>query len=125
MSYDISLVDKDTGKMLKSDVGHNMKGATYQVGKTKNLWLSVTYNYADHYYKVFDGDKGIRTIHGMTGAESMPVLEDAISKLGDSDKPKRGLAKSYWNSTEENAKTALQYLLRLAKMGPNGVWNVN
>ena len=80
MSYDIRLCDPVTHETLKTDVPHDMRGGTYAMGGTTGLWLNVTYNYGKHYYRVL-GDKGIRTIYGMTGAESIPVLEAAATKL--------------------------------------------
>ena len=93
-----------------------MRGGTYAIGGTRDAWLNVTYNYANHYYRTM-GDKGIRAIYGMTGAESIPVLEDAISKLGDD------VSSDYWEDTEGNAKKALCQLLALAKMRPDGIWD--
>ena len=61
------------------------------------------------------GRKGIRSIYGKTGAESIPMLEKAISALGDDG--------DYWNATEGNAKRALYGLLAFAKMRPDGVWD--
>ena len=52
----------------------------------------------------------------MTGAESVPVLEGAISKLGDDTD------EDYWKPTEGNVKQALEQLLALARMRPDGVW---
>lgn len=45
----------------------------------KELWLNITYNY----YSVFCrsevfGEGGIRSIYGLTGAESVPLLKKAI-----------------------------------------------
>jgi hypothetical protein len=92
-----------------------MRGGTYAVGGEQRAHLNVTYNYAKHYYRVL-GEKGIRTIYDLSGAESIPLLKDAISKLGDDVDP------DYWASTEGNAKVALQQLLALAQMRPDGIW---
>lgn len=61
--------------------------------------------------------KGIRTIYGMSGAESIPILENAINQLGDDASP------DYWEPTEGNAKRALLQLLAMAKMRPDGIWD--
>lgn len=114
MGYDLSLVDRVTRNVLDGE-HHDIRGSNYAVGGTTELRLSVTYNYAEHYYRVF-GEEGIRTIYGMTGKESVPVLEDAISKLGDD------IDDDYWKPTEGNAKVALRKLLALAGMGPDGIW---
>lgn len=134
MSYDISLRDPVTGQTLQLDAPHHMRGGTYQVGGTTEAHLNVTWNYATHYYRVFtpaplrpgvdphhanDGGTvgGIRSIYGLTGAASIPVLQSAIDQLGDDTHP------DYWEPTEGNAKRALAQLLALARMRPDGVWN--
>ncbi len=116
MSYDIELTDPDTGDVLHLDEPHQMRGGTYAIGGTTEARLNVTYNYGSHYYRVM-GEKGIRTIYGMTGRASIPVLEDAISKLGDD------VDDDYWKPVEGNAKQALKHLLVLAKTKPDGVWS--
>lgn len=115
MSYDIYLKDPVSNTIIQFDVPHQMKGGTYVVGGTPLAWLNITYNYANHYYKVF-GHKGIRTIYGKTGAESIPILKEAISKLGDD------VTDNYWDSTEGNAKKPLTQLIAFAQMRPDGVW---
>jgi len=116
MSYDIDLTDPVTGATLELDAPHQMKGGTYAIGGTSDTSLNVTYNYSKHYRRM--GEKGIRTIYGMTGAESIPVLSAAIDGLGedvdDTD---------YWNPSEGNAKQALLQLLALARLRPDGIWN--
>lgn len=116
MSYDIDLVDPVTKKVLELDTPHHMRGGTYAVGGTIEASLNVTYNYSKHYSRVI-GEKGIRTIYEKTAVESIPLLESAISQLGDD------VSEDYWEPTEGNAKRALIQLLALAKMRPDGVWN--
>ena len=115
MSYDIDLVDPVTGSCLQLDEPHQMKGGTYAVGGTNFAELNITYNYSGIFHKVLGAD-GIRTIYGETGADSIPVLEDAIAALGDDVDP------DYWTATEGNAKRSLCQLLALAKLRPDGVW---
>lgn len=117
MSYDIRLVDPVSKETLQTEIAHEMRGGTYAVGGTKDLWLNVTYNYAEIIYRVLS-DRGIRRIEGMTGAESIPILEDAINQLGDDTDP------DYWKATEGNVKRALCQLLALARLRPDGVWEV-
>ena len=107
MSYDISLVDPVTRETLLVENPHHLRGGTYAIGGTTEAWLNITWNYSKFYYRVF-GEKGIRTIYGMTGAESIPILKAAMDKLGDDVDP------NYWESTEGNAKRALAGLLALA-----------
>ncbi|EGX67412.1 hypothetical protein [Collinsella tanakaei] len=116
MSYDINLCDPVTRDVLELDEPHDMRGGTYAVGGTTLCWLNVTYNYGDIFRRVL-GDKGIRTIYGMTGAESIPVLQRAADQLGDD------ATGNYWDDTEGNAKRALYKLIALAKLRPDGVWD--
>ena len=135
MSYDIYLNDPVTGETLELPEPHFMRGGTYAVGGTTRAHLNVTYNYARHFYRVFEelpaprpegpawlhkqGEPvgGIRTIYGMTGAESLIVLDRAIARLKD------GVSSNYWEGTEDNAKRALIQLRALATMRPDGIWS--
>jgi hypothetical protein len=116
MSYDIELLDPVSKKRIEFDRPHQMKGGTYACGGTRQAWLNVTYNYSKHFYKVL-GEKGIRSIYGITGAESIPILNEAINKLKDN------VDGDYWKATEGNAKEALFQLVAMATMRPDGVWN--
>lgn len=118
MSYDISLKDPVTKGTIEVKDAHFMQGGTYALGGTHELWLNVTYNYG----KIFRrpevlGEEGIRTIYGMTGAESIPVLQKAIANLGDDTDP------DYWKPTDGNAKRPLCQLLAMAQMRPDGIWD--
>jgi len=115
MSYDISLLDPVTKETIVFDHIHQIKGGTHAIGGTNEAWLNITWNYGGHFRRVFSGD-GIRTIYGMTGAESVPVLQDAMSNLGDD------VDEDYWKDTEGNAKKALAELLAFAQMRPDGIW---
>lgn len=116
MSYDIRLTDSTTGETLELENPHDLKGGTYALGGTREAWLNVTYNYGPHFYRVL-GEKGIRIIYGKSGAETIPILESAISQLGDD------VDSDYWKPTEGNAKQALSDLLILAKAIPDGIWD--
>lgn len=116
MSYDISLCDPITKEVLHLEEPHDMKGGTYALGGTTEMWLNVTYNYVHIFRKVIDRDKGIRFIYGTTGEESMAILEKAISQLADD------VDEDYWKPTEGNAKDALKKLLILAQIRPDGIW---
>lgn len=116
LSYDIDLNDPVTGNVLELDEPHHMKGGTYCLGGSPEASLNITYNYGEHYYRTM-GEKGIRTIYGMTGAESLPILEGAAKQLGDD------VSEDYWKGTEGNAKRALLQLTALARMRPDGVWS--
>lgn len=116
MSYDLRLNDAKTGKPIKFDERHQLKGGTYEVGGSREARLNVTYNYTKHLSRIL-GETGIRVLYGKTGKHSIPILKKAISKMhGDPDR-------DYWAATEGNAKKALQNLLALARMAPQGVWD--
>lgn len=145
MSYDIKLCDPVTGEVLETLSPHEMRGGTYCIEGTTELWLNVTYNYSG-WYSAFGMD-GIRSIYGLSGAMSIPVLEKAIETIRDKgfrpeleadvqkwcDKQnelnaRRGIhdtttADSYWCPTREHALVPLYQLLSTAQMRPDGVWD--
>ena len=116
MSYDIYLLNPKTKRAIELGGPHDLKGGTYAVGGTTEAWLNVTYNYSEFFYRML-GEKGIRTIYGVTGEESIPILRAAANAL------KGEPSDNYWDATEGNAKTALLDLIRLAKLAPYGVWD--
>ena len=116
MSYDISLTDPITGETLLLEAPHHMRGGTYCVGGESRATLNVTYNYSSYLREVL-WPRGIRTIYGMTGAASLPMLRDAAAKLGDD------VDDNYWKPTQGNVKRALLQLAALAEMRPDGVWS--
>ncbi len=120
MSYDIYLVHPETDATLELD-HPSPTGGTYSPGSPA-CWLNVTYNYSKHYYPLFalefhNTDRGIRTLYGMSGEDSIPILERVIARLT----PDNG-GYSYWDATEGNARRALEALLTFAKAHPEGVW---
>ena len=122
MSYDISLKDPVTGETLELASEHMVRGGTYAVGGTRELWLNITYNYGRWYRReeAF-GKEGIRTIYGLTGEESIPLEEDLpaeeLKELED-----QGVT-GYWLPTRENAIRPLHQLLAFARLRPDGVWD--
>lgn len=117
MSYDIHLLNQKTKEVIQFEEPLDIKGGNYQLGGTTEAWLNVTYNYSRYFYRTM-GKKGIRTIYGMTGQESIPILISAIEQLCDNQHDE-----DYWEPTEGNAKTALRNLLRLAELCPTGIWD--
>ncbi len=118
MSYSISLVDPVTKTVLKEDELHRIRGGMYAIGGARELAISITYNYAQHFYNVIDGEQGIRWLYGKTGAETMPTLKNAIAILANDANDD-----DYWDGTEGNAKRALCGLLAMAQMRPDGIWD--
>jgi len=132
MSYDLGLKDPVINAFLELDKPHQMKGGVYCLEGCTTAELNVTYNYSEHFSNVFepvpsdhryararkDGMlHGIRSIYGMTGAESVPVLKRAISMLGDET------SDDYWEPTEGNVKQSLTHCLALAQLRPDGIWD--
>lgn len=102
MSYDIQLAPKDFGD-------EDEKQENY-------VDINITYNYAPMFYRVF-GEKGIRTIYGMTGLQSIPFLLDAKSRIG------YFTADLLWDATEDGIHTIMAKLLRMAETYPYWVWS--
>lgn len=140
MGYDISLTDPVTHEVLHLQEPHEMAGSMCVVGGTTEAWIGVTYNYSDWYFrahvfhKTRENSKGIRTIHGMSGAESIPILKHAIHALeqiktditpADKAKCEREGVTGYWVPTRQNAIRPLYQLLALAQLRPDGVWEVS
>ena len=117
MSYDFRLCDPVSGKTLHTSHNHFICGGTYCIGGTSEMWLNITYNYSRNYRKAFKNSMGIQILAGKTGAESIPLLKNAISNLSDE------VNEDYWTPTEGNAKRALYGLLAFAQMRPDGVWD--
>lgn len=131
MSYDIELKDPVSGEIIQFDFPHQMRGGNYVVGGTTEARMNITYNYSRWYYKAF-GDKGIRTIYEMTGTDSIPVLENAITFLKnlqedlteeEIEEYKNHSERGYWMPARENAIKPLYQLLAMAKMRSDGVWD--
>jgi hypothetical protein len=116
MSYDIHLLDPVSKEVIEINEPHFMRGATYAVDGSTQLTTNITYNYAIHFITTL-GPKGIRTIYGLSGADSIPVLQAAVDQLGDD------VDADYWEPTEGNAKRALLQLIALAKLRPDGIWS--
>jgi hypothetical protein len=65
------------------------------------------------------GNKGgvVIPIYGLSGADSISILETAAVALNDDVHP------DYWLATEGNAKRPLLQLLAMAKLRPDGIWS--
>ena len=123
MSWDFSLCDVVTGKILETEEKHFMKGGTYCIDGTREMSLNITGNYSDIISNAFEPYEDSYLSYAYiladkTGAESIPLLKNAINKLSDD------VNDDYWKATEGNAKRALQQLLALAQIRPDGIWHV-
>lgn len=130
MSHYIELVDPVTREVLETDAPHQMRGCNYVIGGTRDMELSVTYNYGQWYRKSI-GPRGIEEIYGKCGAESIPILKQAIKTLEESKEDlsedeiieyEKQEVTGYWLPTRENAIKPLYQLLAFAQMRPDGVW---
>lgn len=119
VSYDISLCDPVTKERLHADSPHQIRGGTYAMGGTTELWLSITFNYAKFYYEHFPEEKGLCWLQDKLAVDTIPVIQKVIDLLKDD------VDDDYWKSTEGNAKRALYGLLSFAKMRPDGIWEVS
>lgn len=114
MSYDIYL---DDPKGVVCQIDNDFKGGIYALGGSPEAWINVTYNYSQHYREHIDAEKGIRWIYGKTGAEVLPRLKEAVSKLGVEP------SEDYWEPTPGNAGRALLALIAFAEARPDGVFS--
>ncbi len=119
MSCDVNLTNPIMHETLEIDYKHSIHGGTYQIGASKYIWLNVAYNYAEIYARndVF-GLNGVRILNGMTGAESIPILQKAIDSL------KKEVHRDYWKTTDGDARLALCNVLQMAKVHPDCVWKI-
>ena len=116
MSYDIDLLDPVTKEIIQFENPHQIRGGTYAINGTTEASFNITYNYSSVFYRTM-GEKGIRSIYGLSGANSISILKSAINQLNDD------VDDDYWKCTEGNAKKALYGLLAFAEMRPDGIWD--
>ena len=117
MSYDINLLDPITKEIIQFENPHQIRGGTYAINGNTEAHFNITYNYSSIFYKTM-GEKGIRSIYGLSGANSIPILKSAINQLNNN-----GVDSDYWECTEGNAKKALYRLLSFAEIRPDGIWD--
>ena len=110
MSYDISIIGDD----VCSPIVHHVKGGTYALGGSRNLETNITFNYYNAFKKAFQHEDGIKILDGMECMEAIPVIVEAMKRLGDDE------TENYWDPTEGNAKRSLEGLLHIAALGYNG-----
>ena len=92
MSFDIYLKDPVTGKTAEVP-GHLMCGGTYKAdyhpesgtftpALNTEADLNITYNYGHYYHEIYKED-GIRAIYGVSGFDSILMLEKMIVFLDE------------------------------------------
>ena len=120
MSYDIEIVDPVTEEVLHTPDGsnHYIRGGTYAINGTSEMWLNITYNYSNIISKVFNNELGIKLLENKTAVDAIPILAKAVDLLGND------VDDDYWKPTEGNVKKALYGLLALCKMRPDGIIKV-
>lgn len=112
MSADIYIKDPETNETYMLDVEHGFRGGTYAIGGTREAWLNITYNYSGLYHSIWG--HGLLEFDGMTVAEAKPLMITAIERLG------AVRSDNYWEATWGNAGAALQDLMQLMDMFPQG-----
>ncbi|MCI8976206.1 hypothetical protein D5282_02570 [bacterium 1xD8-48] len=111
MSYDIYLKEPVTGETAKVP-GHLMTGGTYMAdyhpetgtftpALNTDAHLNITYNYGCYYCEIYE-EEGIRSIYGLSGVDSIPILEKMTSFLNEKYKKK-----GKWITTKR--KTTIYY----------------
>ena len=113
MSWWISLV-KDERKV---QVSSHVEGGVINVDGEDEATMSVTYNYAPLFANALGC--GMRDMNGVSGADSMPILEAGVTKLGTER------SDNYWDATYGNAGQVLAVMLDWAKAHPDAVWQVH
>lgn len=111
MGYDIWL--KKDGEVV--EVPKHMVGSTVVVGGSTEAWVTITYNYSNHFAWIDEVD-GIRWLYGKKGHDCIDRLERAIEILGTRR------SKDYWEPTPGNAGYVLSVLLEWARMHPEAVF---
>lgn len=118
MSYDVYLNDPKTGKPVT--VENHQEGGNQVLGGTEEAWLNVTYNYSKAYALVLPSSSLRNLLDGKTARDVIPVMEEAVQKLGTEE-----YEKDYWAPTPGNAGYALNILLTWAKQYPDAVFEVH
>lgn len=115
MSYDIYFRDAVSEEIITLPYKHQLNGATYCLGGTKELIFNITFNYAGIYDQY---GFHVPQLNGMSAVAAMPILEGVIARLGDD------VTEDYWQATEGNAKQALVKLLTMCQLRPDAVIKV-
>lgn len=112
MSFNVTIVDPDTGEELNLPHIHHIRGGTYVEGGTRRAWLNVTLNYNGRLTTVWG--HGLEGLDGESVQEAIPKLEQAVRELGTERET------DYWANTPGNAGAAMSGLLAIAGQLPQG-----
>lgn len=122
MSYDISLVDKYTGRTIHNTTNHNISGTTYAMNGTDELWINISYNYRNWFMKCFKND-GIHFLEGKVSSETWEPLQKALVFLA-SNYDIKDCSSDPWSPESGDAYDMIINLLNLAYIAPDGVWEI-
>lgn len=103
MSYDIRLLDPVTKEAILFDDLLLVKKGTYCFGAS-SAYVNIPESIMDYPW--------IYYLNGLTGANSIQILEAEMDQLEDG------------KSIDDNVKWYLLQLLVIAKMRPDGIWEV-
>lgn len=115
MSYDIYFKDSVSGDTIELEAPHFMRGGTFPLDGTKELYFNITFNYDSNYKK---HDFRILDLNDKIAASMIPELKRVIGLLGDQT------SDNYWKPIDGNAKQALITLLTMAQMRPDAIIKV-
>lgn len=119
MSYDIEIINPKTGETLEANRFLNVRGTVQSLYASKELHLSITYNYREHFVKAFQSPSSIKCLNNKAVITTIDIITNAIERL-DTDY----YLEDYWKPTEGNARLALINLLILAFEGLEGYWRI-
>lgn len=118
MSHDVSLMRDGQTVEVEHHAG---EGGTYALGGSQSADLNITYNYSECYALCprFQAIGRVRGLDGMSGADAIPILAEAVEILGTKKYA------DYWAPTPGNAGYALSILLGWARQHPDAVFSVS
>ena len=129
MGYSINIVNKHTKRTVSigdscfSDIdisSFDDYGSTICIDGTDSLSTNITYNYAPFFEKVF-GEKGIRSIYGISFSEAVHKLQYAEQIFSSVDKTDTEWVIKYKEPTEEE-KARFERILHCKWERPSGYW---
>lgn len=85
MGYSLNLIKDGVTAKLPCPV--LVGGSVYSLYGTEVAQYATTYNYSEHFREAFGNERGIYNLEGKTAAESVPMIEEAIQRLSEENKP--------------------------------------